>query len=219
MRDYPQAGQRTAIMILVDTSDAAQQPVNERNIGHIGSLLDAASPHHDFGLATFDTNLFLLVPIGSDRDEIRAAAGTLFAKGKTMELYRNVLDAVHLLGQNRAARKLLLIMSDGLAEDYAYHHSNVVALALEQKVIIASMGYPRSVAQSVALQTIRRLSDETGGVYVQATHTDYSIPAEFFDNMLSALDSGGALEFDLSRLLNAQVVGAVDLSLEFQTSD
>ena len=219
VRDYPQVGQSTAVMILVDTSDPAQQPVVEKNISHIGSLLDAASPHHNFGLATFDTNLFLLAPIGSDRDEIRAAAGTLVAKGKTTELYRNVLDAVRLLGQDRAARKLLLIMSDGLAEDYAYHHSDVVTLAREQKVIIASIGYPRSVGQSVALQTIRRLGDETGGAYVQATHTDYSIPAGFFNNMLSALDSGGTLEFDLSRLIDAQAVGAVDLSLGFQTAD
>ena len=70
---------------------------------------------------------------------------------------------MRLLARTAAARKGLVIMSDGLAEDYAYHHDDVISLARAERVIIHSVGYPRSVAKSVALQTVRRLSDETGG--------------------------------------------------------
>ena len=109
-------------------------------------------------------------------------------------------------------------MSDGLAKDYAYHHDDVISLAREYGVIINSIGYPRSVAKSVALQTIRRLSDESGGAYVQANHVDYSVPQGFSKRMLAALDSGGKLNFDLSSLTGSGA-GPVDLSLAFQTSE
>ena len=124
-----------------------------------------------------------------------------------------------MVGKSQAGRKVLLIMSDGLAEDYAYHHEDAVPLARDYGVIINSVGYPRSVAKSVALQTIRRLSDETGGIYVQANHVDYSIPPGFFTRILTALDSGGTLEFDLRPLTKLGGAGMVDLSLAFQTRD
>ena len=215
---YPSPADTTAIMILVDTSDPARQPVIEKKTSHIEALVNEASTHHEFGLATFDTDLYLLAPIGTSSDEIRLAADSLRATGKTTELYRNVQEAVRLIGRSNASRKVLLIMSDGLAEDYAYHHEDVISLAREFGVTINSIGYPRSVAKSVALQTIRRLSDESGGTYVQANHVDSSIPEGFFKRMLAALDSGGKLEFDLTSLA-AVGAGTVDLSLAFQTTE
>ena len=216
---YPEPGDTTAVMILVDTSDPARQPAIERVIAHIDILLAKAKSHHRFGLATFDTDLYLLADVGTSRADLQSAAATLQAKGATTELYRNVREAVRLLGRVSGTRKALVIMSDGLAEDYAYHHEDVVRLARDLNVIIHSIGYPRSVAQSVALQTVRRLSDETGGIYVQANHVDYSIPDGVLARTLNATDSGGAVEFDLNRLIMAGVGGAVDLSLGFQNAD
>ena len=215
---YPTPDDTTAILILVDTSDPARQPVIEKKKSHIGALLGEAAAHHEFGLATFDTDLYLLAPVGTSSDEIEQAARSLRATGKTTELYRNVQEAVRMIARSSASRKVLLIMSDGLAEDYAYHHEDVISLAREYGVIINSIGYPRSVAKSVALQTIRRLSAESGGAYVQANHVDYSVPQGFFKRMLAALDSGGKLEFDLSSL-TASGAGPVDLSLAFQTTE
>ena len=216
---YPHADATTAVMILVDTSDPARQPAIASAISHIEQLLAGAKPHHRFGLASFDTDLYVLAEVGTTLQDLRGAAANLRAKGKTTELYRNVREAVRLLGKTNATRKALWILSDGLAEDYAYHHQDVVALARSENVIIHSIGYPRSVQQSVALQTIRRLSDETGGHYVQANHVDYSIPAGTFGRALRATDSGADVQFDLSELLGAGVGGAVDLSLGFQTTD
>ncbi|MGR8921368.1 MAG: vWA domain-containing protein, partial [Gammaproteobacteria bacterium] len=214
---YPQPGDTTAVLILVDTSDPARQPVIDRIKQQVATFAAAAGPHHALALASFDTDLHLLAEPGTSAAEITRAARSLEATGRTTELYRNVRDAVRLLGRARHSRRTLVILSDGLAEDYAYHHEDVVELALELGVTIHSIGYPRSVAQSVALQTIRRLSDETGGMYVQAAHLDYSIPDGVFARMLAASDSGGTLEFDLDALIDAGATGALDLSLAFQT--
>lgn len=217
---YPTAGDATALMLLIDTSDPARQAAIAATVKQLGTLLGLIRPHHRVGLASFDTDLYLLAEIGTPAADLKRAIAGLEAKGRTTELYRNAREAVRLLARdNNATRRVLIIFSDGLAEDYAYHHEDVVNLALEHEVIIHSVGYPRSVAQSVALQTIRRLSDETGGQYVQADHVDFSLPEGVFQRMLRATDSGGQLSFDLTPLLDNGLQGAHDLSLAFQTGD
>lgn len=215
---YPATGATTAILLLVDTSDPARQAAVDQAIVHIDRILDEPATHRRFGLASFDTELFMLAPLGSSVEDVRRAAHALQARGKTTELFRNVRDAVRILGRDSATRKALLIISDGLAEDYAYGHEDVVALALEQSIIISGIGLPRSVGQSVALQTLRRLADETGGTYIQADHLDFHVPAGALPHWLATLDAGGEFDVDLKPFAAAGATGTVDLSLSFQSS-
>jgi len=216
---YPGSGDTTALLVLVDTSDPARALALRAAISHIDALLDAAPAHFRLGLAAFDTDLRVLAPLGAEQAEIRAAAQGLKAQGRTTELYRNVRDALRVLEKAHAARKVLLVLSDGLAEDYAYHHDDVVALARANDIIIDSIGYPRSVPQSVALQTLRRLSDDSGGHYLQANYPDFRLPVEALPHALALLDAGGTLSFDLAPLAAKGAAGALDLSLAFQTRD
>ncbi len=216
---YPTSSDTTALLVLVDTSDPARAPALRAAIAHIDALLTAAPGHFRVGLAAFDTDLSMLAPLGADTAEIRAAAAGLQAKGRTTELYRNVRDALRVLEKANATRKALLVLSDGLAEDYAYHHEDVVALARANDIIIDTIGYPRSVPQSVALQTLRRLSDDTGGHYLQANYPDFKLPVEALSRALALLDTGGSLSFDLTPLVAKGAAGALDLSLAFQTRD
>ena len=102
---------------------------------------------------------------------------------------------------------------------YAYYHEDVIAAARKDRVVISSVGYPRSVAQSVALQTLRRLSEETGGLFVQATHTDYDIPTTFFEQVISALDGNGQITFDLELLQQQGIDGNIDVLLKLQATE
>ena len=64
--------------------------------------------------------------------------------------------------------------------------------------MIHGIGYPRSVPRSVALQTVRRLAEETGGLYVAADPQRFELPAAYFDQPFAALDNGATVSFDLS---------------------
>jgi hypothetical protein len=216
---YPGSADSTALLVLVDTSDPGRTPALRAAITHINALVSAAPSHFRLGLAAFDTDLRVLAPLGADSAALRAAAAGLEAKGRTTELYRNVRDALRVLEKSNATRKVLLVLSDGLAEDYAYHHEDVIALARANDIIIDSIGYPRSVPQSVALQTLRRLSDDSGGHYLQANYPDFKLPVEALPHALALLDSGGSLSFDLAPLAAKGAAGALDLSLAFQTRD
>lgn len=215
---YIEPPSASAVLILVDTSDPARQPVVEKKISHIARLLETGEAHHTFGLAAFDSEIRLLAPIGSSHDEINAAAAGLRAVGMTTELYRNTLQAVRILAKTAAERRALVLLSDGLAEDRAYYHDDVVRAARASGVVIYGLGYPRSVSLSVGLQSVRRLAEETGGPFV-ATDSSFNLPDAFFDKPFSVLDNGGRVVIDLEPATAAGLGGELRLDLVFALAD
>ena len=208
-------GEAVAVLFLVDTSDPARSVVIERNIEQIGRLADAAGSQHRLGLARFDSNLEVLAPLGSSPSEIRSAASGLSAVGKTTELYRSSIEAIRALDAYDAGRKVLFVLSDGLAEDYAYHHQDVIARAREAGVVIHGVGFARSIPQSVALQSLRRLAEESGGEFIRADDVDFTLPEAFFAAPYHSIDSGGDLTFDLSTALAAGLHGPQNALVSF----
>jgi hypothetical protein len=58
-------------------------------------------------------------------------------------------------------------------------HADAIKAALDSRITIYSIGYPRSVALSVGLQSLRRLADESGGKFI-AADIKLDVPEEFF---------------------------------------
>ena len=126
---------------------------------------------------------------------------SLQASGKTTELYRNLIEAIEKLKSTDASRKLIILLSDGQAEDKAYFHSDVIKAARKNSVVINSIGYPRTITLSVALQTIRRLSEETGGDYIE-TDMNYNLSSDKLNPLINNIDNGGSFSVDLNVLTN-----------------
>ena len=211
---YPWTGAKTAVLFLVDTSDPARETVIQNNRKHILKILESANTYHRFGLARFDKGFNLIVPVGESKEKIAPELDNLHAVGKITELYRSVLSAISVLEKTDADRKAIYLFSDGLAEDKAYYHDDVVKAANEAGVVIISLGYPRSVSQSVGLQTIRRLSEETGGIYIESAN-NFDIPDSFLNKPFENLDNGKKFTIDFNPLLESGVTiqGPVDLQL------
>ncbi len=196
---YPQSGDITAILFLVDTSDPARQIVINKIKTQIKEILGSLKPHQKIGLASFDKSLKLQSPIGTSSFLFIKSLDNLKAVGKTTELYRNLLKAMEHLNSFEAKRKVIVLLSDGQAEDKAYFHSDVIKMARKTGIIINSIGYPRSVALSVALQTLRRLSEETGGHYIE-TDTTYNLPENELEQIFNNIDNGGNFTVKLDEL-------------------
>lgn len=213
---YPVAGQTSAILFMVDTSDPSRQQAVDRAINHIGQILEQSDNHFRFGLARFDTNLHLLSPIGTDKTQLRSKARTLKAVGKTTELYRNTLGAIRILKKYPADRKFLFLLSDGLAEDRAYFHRDVVQSARQNDVSIYTIGYPDTIGRTVALQTLRRLSEDTGGQYLPTSPGSYGIEKLALQHLLNTLDSGIQLKAHFKTFMQSGLGGAqrLDLSID-----
>ena len=183
--------------MLIDTSDPRRAATVSKSLGHATRLLESGANHHHFGLATFDSDLTLRAPLGSNVDDIVTATETITAVGKTTELYRNTLEAVQMLAAYPATRRILFLFSDGLAEDRAYFRQDVVRAATAGGVVIVSLGYSESVSLSVALQSLRRLAAETGGRFFAADR-QMNLPEEVFQDSFAIADNGGQLEVELS---------------------
>jgi Mg-chelatase subunit ChlD len=196
---YPESNDITAILFLVDTSDPARQNVIEKNKALIKKLSASLEPHQKAGLASFDKTFRILAPIGTSSFLFTKSLDTLKAAGKTTELYRSLIKAIEHINSFEAQRKVIVLLSDGQAEDKAYFHSDIIKLSRKSGIIINSIGYPRSVPLSVALQTIRRLSEETGGSYIE-TDMSYNLSEDIFKQTLINIDTGGSFSIDLNKL-------------------
>ncbi len=212
---YPGTEDTTAILFLIDTSDPRREPVIDAIKPQLHALLAAGSPRHRFGLAAFDTNLRILAPLGALPSEIQKAIAGLKATGKTTELYRNALEGLKLLQAYPASRRALYLFSDGLAEDFSYRHEDVIKKALEFDIPIVGIGYPRSVALSVGLQTLRKLAEDSGGFYTGATADTFALPQDFLADPYWIADTGGRIQVDLTSLAKSKY-GAQTLTLQLQ---
>ena len=206
-----------AVLLLVDSSDPARSLKVQKVQQHIARLLETAPAHLRFGLATFDSDLRLLAPVGSDTATINAAAQALDSRGMSTELYRNVVEGIKLLASGTDPHKVLLVMSDGLAEDRAYFHADAVAEALAQRIAVYGIGYPRSPTLAVALQALRRLADDTGGQFA-AADIDFDLPERFFDAPFAAAQNVGALSVSLVAAAEASLGGAQSVRIAIETS-
>ncbi len=206
----------TAILFLVDTSDPARQSVIEKNKIHIKKLLTTLKPHQKVGLASFDKSLQLKSPIGTSIFLLSKSLDSIKATGKTTELYRNLLTAIDHLNSFEAQQKVIVLLSDGQAEDKAYFHSDIIKAARKYGIIINSIGYPRSVSLSVALQTIRRLSEETGGSYIE-TDATYNLPDNYFKQAFNNIDNTGGFSIALNELYKSNNAATL-IKLNFKTN-
>lgn len=205
-----------SIFFLIDTSDPGRQDVITKNIQQIENLLSASTGDYNFGLATFDNKLRILAPIGSNDAQIVAALKEIKAKGRTTELYRSLLLTIEKLSRTASNKKLIYLFSDGQAEDKAYFHGDVVKAARNKGVVINSVGFPRSVSLSVALQTLRRLSEETGGVFTESDY-NFKLPSKFYQAAFANVDTGSGFNVDLGPLVNANIAGQTTITLEFNS--
>ena len=180
---------------------------------HIRSLVGAAAPYHRFGLGAFSSETQELVKPGSPAEPVLGAVTNLRASGHTTELYRSTLRVVRSLSAIPADRKAIFVFSDGLADDQAYFHEDVVGAARAGGIIIVGFGYANSEPDSVALQSVRRLSEDTGGLYVTADK-NADLPPDYVKNLYHILGNGGGFTFDLSPAVEHGLTGPRSMLLQ-----
>ena len=195
-RPFPWLQAKSAVLLLVDTSDPGRAGIVEQNSRQIIALTRVLRPHHKLGLARFDKEIEVLAPLGSSIEAISGAAPRLRAAGMTTELYRNLIRAVEILAATEADRRFIVLFSDGQAEDTAYFHDDVVKAADNAGISIMSLGFPRTIARSVALQSLRRLSEDTGGLYLESDLGGV-LTDGFERHLIASMDNGANIVFSL----------------------
>ena len=80
-------------------------------------------------------------------------------------------------------------------------------------IIIVGFGYAHPEPDSVALQSVRRLSEDTGGLYFAADkNTD--LPSDYVKNLYHILGNGGGFTFDLAPAVERGLTGPRSMLLQ-----
>lgn len=199
-RSFPATKEQSvAVLILADVSDPKRRnTVEVKYAKTIGEMLGQAKPHQKIGLAEFDSEIRLIAPVGADLESLQKASQSLKATGQATEFYKNILSAIEVLNKSQADRKGLVVMSDGKDEDRAYKFEDVVKLAKEYGVSILSLGYLENKQDTPFLQSLKRLADDTKGLYFDATDGG-SLPPALTGKPFSFVEKGGRVGYQLNK--------------------
>lgn len=192
--------QTLAVLILADVSDPKRRNTVEVKYGRsIGEILKYLKPHQQIGLAEFDSEIRVLAPIGADKNSLQKASQSLKATGQATEYYKNILAAIDILKKTESDRKGLVVMSDGKDEDRAYKFEDVIKLAKENNITILSLGYLESQQETPFLQSLKRLAEETHGLYFDVSDSGGALPSSLASRPLAFIEKGGRLVFQLPK--------------------
>lgn len=196
---FADSGKKSAILWLVDVSDPARAETVKKQQQLLQSWLNQLThAHYQLGLAAFADTLRTLAPLNSEPAVLTQAVDALSAQGYSTAFYQSLLNSLELLKWTKAERKSLWIFSDGMAEDTAYRHEDVVLAAQKANVMIVGLGYPERKSQRPQLQRLQRLAEETGGYFVAAKKGQ--LPQTSLTDILALVDGGGILSLKLTDL-------------------
>lgn len=207
---YPHPGSRSTILFLLDAGPEGEDGLLAHKRQQLEAILARAAPHQRFGLATIDNELEVLELPVNDADDVIQALKRVRPSVKPTELYRTTLVAVRLLAKQPMDRKGIVIVSDGQAEDTAYFARDVIAAARDGGVVITSLGFAPSSDAAPALQSLRRLSEETGGEFA-AADADGHLPAGFLEAPFRSVDNGG--RFTIAAPPGRRAAGSVEIRI------
>jgi hypothetical protein len=198
---FPATKEQTAsVLILADVSDPKRKNTVEVKYGRtIGDIFKYLKPHHQIGLAEFDSEIRVLAPIGADINSLQKASQSFKATGQATEFYKSILAAIDILKKSSSDRKGLVIMSDGKDEDRAYKFEDVVKVAKENNVTILSLGYLENNQDTPFLQSLKRLAEETHGLYFDVSDITGALPSALVNKPFAFVEKGGRLTFQLPK--------------------
>ncbi len=207
---FPALDQRSAILVLVDTSDPKRRfGVEARQLPLIRQLISAGKGHQSFALASFDTELRLIKSFSESKQELLTSISSIKVAGAATEFYRSTLAGVGLLKSAKADRKILVLFSDGKDEDRAYGLKDVKEAARDAGVTILAVGFAEVPSDTPYLQTLRRLSEETYGLFIDASGSAKMA----LGSAIQRLEAGGRFEIP-----GDGFYGTKEISVRFKTS-
>jgi hypothetical protein len=195
IKRYPAEGQKTALLTIFDVSDPRRNGTTRGFYPKIVKAIAEDRPAHlVFGVGTFAQSLDVVLPLQSATPVSRLDGSPFSATGAATELNRAVLTGFKILANEKADRKILLVVSDGKAEDTAYTLADVIAEAKKLRIRIATIGISERPSETPSLQSLRLLAEQSGGAFFD--FSDKEVPIDFRSRLLAPVEVGGRVSFD-----------------------
>jgi len=149
------------VALLLDTSGSIRPQELDGTKQLALGVFEALPPGCEATVFTFDDQPRLLLPPSSDVEEVRRALGLARIAGRYTALYDAIYDAGKYLAQTPAARKAILLVTDGRDENSTLRLEDGLKVAQEVPIPIFAIGVGH-----VDERVLRRIGKLTGGGYL-----------------------------------------------------
>lgn len=187
-----------AVLFHVDRGDKARAKIVSTIAADLIRLVDSARGIGSalrVGLSLGSDRFDVPNQLGAGRDDIARTLFNTKADGTVGDTARNVTQALGLVAAAPEERRVLVIASDGKADDAAYGSDTAVSLAQERRVIVNAILY-RDNSEAPGAIGLRRLVEETGGVLIE-TQPNARLDDGGVSRFGQFLRSGGSASFPL----------------------
>jgi hypothetical protein len=203
----------TSIFFLIDTSIPMKQAYKQGIRPLLLEMDRAKGPREHWAIAYFDTDMHIVYDDTKQKsDELMDILKSIPVKGQRTELWRNTQDAIKELSRMPEQRKILVLLSDGEAEDTsAYTREDVIKMANKAHIRIVSLSY----RDTMGTQNLRKISEETHGAFWKADKMTHVLPHDFYKEYLKFVRSEGIVTIP-SVILHPTKSGRQDLNITFE---
>jgi hypothetical protein len=157
-------GPPVIVALALDTSGSVGEQdlarTRELALGILGSL----PPGSEVAVLTFDDQSRVVQPRTSQPDEVRKALSQARIAGRYTALYDALYDASRYLQEVPAARKAIVLVTDGKDENSSLNLEDGLRVAEENGIPVFAVGVGH-----VEERILRRIAKLTGGDYLLAT--------------------------------------------------
>jgi len=192
------SGQTTTVIhIMVDTSRSMGNSYRRGIQPFLKAIIPKLEKEHiTISLSIFSKNMTSVYNTGDNN--LTRVLKKIHIKGRTTELYRNTRDALALLSKQTYDRKILMLLSDGDAEDtLAYTSGDVIKDAKRYKIRIATLGYKE---RETKLQNLRKISEDTYGKLWIADRKTHKMTSKFYEEFAKMIQSQFTIQIPKSLL-------------------
>ena len=198
----------TTVYFLIDTSIPMKNSFNKGVKPFLVDMERVKPLKEKWVVSYFDDDLHVVYDdVKNHTGDLKKLLNKVPVKGQRTELWRNMQTALKDLSGRTSERKILVVLSDGDAEDTsAYTLNDVVDTAKKSNIRIVSLAY----RDTIGTQNLRRIADDTQGAFWKANKKTQKLPNNFYREFLKFVRSQGKVSIP-SEFLGATESGEVEL--------
>jgi len=192
---------KTAILFLVDTSDARRgMEILQAKKLITAALTKANGERHDIGVYPFTGQMDMdFAPMDSPLEDVASKVKTMKAEGKNTILYGSIIKAITELEKVKADRKALVVISDWQSEDKVWSAKDFTEKAKKRlkdsRIVCHSIILVHS--EKSELDVAEAITNVMHGQMIKVDPKKVTIPVSFVAGLYNDLESGGSAEIDL----------------------
>jgi VWFA-related protein len=201
-----------SVLLLVDVSGSmAGDPMNQARAA-IQTFIDELDSQDQVAVMSFASRVQLLQDFTTDRNALAGAVGSLTPVGETA-LYDGVIQAAQHMAGAPAGRKLIVLLSDGLATVGTNNRALSIQTTQASNVGVVAVGLGSGIDRNY----LAELTTASGGRFLEASTP--AVLKQAYVDLASAIRSQYTLQVSVPRSIDRTVPGRLKVHVIYRADN